>query len=193
VGVSLFTNGINTETKGVEVTLNYASDFGEYGHVDWSVSGNYNDTKIKKIATPPVQVQPQSLFDLGAQSDLTTASPKYKIGFGAYWTKGPWSANLRETVYGKTSTLVSTNGATWYSETIGVTGITDLEGSYAVNKTLKLSLGANNLFDQKPPNRPQNPAAHKVYDGSNVYDAPVGFSPYGINGGYYYARAVISF
>ncbi|PMZ85582.1 TonB-dependent receptor, partial [Pseudomonas sp. FW305-42] len=85
----------------------------------------------------------------------------------AYWTKGPWSANLRETIYGKTSALVSTNGATWYNETIGVTGITDLEGSYAVNKTLKLSLGANNLFDQKPPNRPQNPATHTIYDGSN--------------------------
>ena len=103
------------------------------------------------------------------------------------------SLQLPSSVDAQTSALVSTNGATWYNETIGVTGITDLEGSYAVNKTLKLSLGANNLFDQKPPNRPQNPATHTIYDGSNVYDAPVGFSPYGINGGYYYGRITFNF
>jgi iron complex outermembrane recepter protein len=193
VGVSLFTNGINTETKGAEVTVNYASDFGDYGHVDWSVSGNYNDTTIKKINATPSQLLPQSLFDDIAKSDLTTASPKYKVAFGAYWSKGPWSANLRETIYGKTSDLVSPNGAAGSQQTVGVAAITDLEGTYAVTKSLKLSLGANNLFDKKPPNRLQNPAAHSIADGSNVYDAPIGISPYGINGGYYYARAVISF
>jgi len=193
VGVSLFTNGVDTDTTGAEMTLNYASDFGEMGKVDWSVSGNYNTTKIKKIAAPPTQVAPQSLFDLGAKSYLTTASPKYKIAFGAYWSKGPWSTNLKETLYGKTSELVSPNGGTWYTESVKSAGITDLEVAYAVTKALKLAVGANNLFDQKPANRPQNPAAHIVYDGSNVYDAPIGSSPYGINGGYYYVRATFTF
>lgn len=193
VGVSLFTNGVDTDTTGAEMTLNYASDFGEMGKVDWSLSGNYNTTKIKKIAASPVQVAPQSLFDLGAKSNLTTASPKYKIAAGAFWSKGPWSVNLRETLYGPSSAQVSPNGGTWYNEKISLAVITDLEVSYALTKTLKASVGANNLFDKKPPIRPQNPATRTIYDGSNVYDAPVGFSPYGINGGYYYGRVTLTF
>jgi iron complex outermembrane receptor protein len=30
-------------------------------------------------------------------------------------------------------------------------------------------------------------------DGSNVYDRPTSLTPWGINGGYYYARVTLSF
>ena len=32
-----------------------------------------------------------------------------------------------------------------------------------------------------------------VSTGGNVYDAPLGFSPYGINGGFYYGRVSFKF
>ncbi len=54
-GISLFANAANTQTDGVEVTGNYASDFGEYGHVDWSVGFNYNKTVISKFFALPSQ------------------------------------------------------------------------------------------------------------------------------------------
>ena len=62
-----------------------------------------------------------------------------------------------------------------------------------VTPAIRLSAGANNLFDQKPPNVIQFPPAGGLADGSNVYDAPMGFSPFGINGGYYYAKVAVTF
>lgn len=191
-GVSVFTNGVDTETSGLEFTANYSSDFGDFGHVDWSASGNFNTTKITKVAATPAQVLPQPLFSPTAQSYLTTASPKAKVSFGGLWTLSKWSANLKETIYGKASDLQSVNGGTYVSETSPVEGITDLEVTYALTSKLKLAVGANNLFDVKAKNRPQTLAGGPL-DGSNVYDAPLGLTPYGINGGFYYARATFSF
>src|SRR5258708_18187597 len=56
VGISVFTNGANTTTDGVEFTGNYASDFGDMGHVDWSLGVNYNKTKLDKQNPLPAPV-----------------------------------------------------------------------------------------------------------------------------------------
>jgi iron complex outermembrane receptor protein len=73
------------------------------------------------------------------------------------------------------------------------TGITDLDVGYQVTPTIKLEMGANNLFDQRPPNVPPTPGGTRPANGSNVYNAPIGFSPWGINGGYYYGKVTLSF
>ena len=64
--------------------------------------------------------------------------------------------------------------------------ITDLNLSYWLTKKSRLSIGANNLFNKKPPNLP---AAAIQYFGFPVSTPnPSWFSPYGVNGGFYYAR-----
>ena len=52
-GIAVFTNGVNTRTQGAELTVNYASDFGDYGHVDWTAGLNYNKTTVTKLAALP--------------------------------------------------------------------------------------------------------------------------------------------
>jgi iron complex outermembrane receptor protein len=202
-GISIFTNGADTRTRGVELTASYASDFGDLGHVDWSAGFNYNETTVTKQAQLPAIVTnaafgQTSILGPSALSALTTATPKEKVILGAYWTQAKWSVNLRETIYGQTSEIVSLSGTgvNGLTERIGVTGITDLDVGYKVTSALKLDIGANNLFDTKPPSRPNVPNGSggvRPADGSNVYDAPMGFSPFGINGGYYYGRVTYSF
>ena len=51
--MSVFLNGVSTLTQGVDVTVNYPTDFGEYGLVKWTLAGNYNHTSISRIAPPP--------------------------------------------------------------------------------------------------------------------------------------------
>ncbi|HEX7761236.1 MAG TPA: TonB-dependent receptor [Caulobacteraceae bacterium] len=198
VGISVFTNGANTRTRGIELTANYASDFGEFGHVDWSVGFNYNQTKITKLAPIPSQVRSDAFGQTAimgptAVSILETATPKEKLILGAYWSKSKWSVNLRETIYGPSSEVISVSGTgvNGYTEKIGTTGITDLDIGYKVTDSLKLDVGANNLFNHKPPN--VLTTGGRPADGSNVYDAPLGFSPFGINGGYYYGRVTYTF
>lgn len=203
VGVSIFTNAATTRTRGVEITGNYSSDFGDMGHVDWSVAVNYNKTSVLKQAPLPAAVVAPSwgqttLLGPTALSYLTTASPRAKVVLGAFYTLGKLSVNLRETVYGKASEMVSLDGTGNNGTKVKVptTGITDLDVGYAVTPAVKVSLGANNLFNHKAPVVPlisNGSGGVRPADGGNVYDAPLGFSPFGINGGYYYGRVTYTF
>jgi iron complex outermembrane receptor protein len=104
--------------------------------------------------------------------------------------------NVRETVYGESLEIVNPDGTGAppnFENKVGVAAITDLDVAYQVTERVRLAVGANNLFDKKPPNVIQFPPSGGLADGSNVYDAPIGISPYGINGGYYYAKASYAF
>ncbi|HEX7945347.1 MAG TPA: TonB-dependent receptor [Phenylobacterium sp.] len=203
VGVSIFTNGAKTRTRGVEMTGNYASDFGDMGHVDWSVAVNYNKTKVQKQAALPAPVVAPAFgqtFLLGptAVSYLETAAPRAKVVFGAFYTLDKLTVNLRETVYGKTSEIISFDGTGIGGRElkIGTTAITDLDVGYAITEQIKVNVGANNLFNHKAPKSPNVPNGSggvRPADGGNVYSAPLGFSPFGINGGYYYGRVTYTF
>lgn len=199
-GIAVFTNAVDTRTQGVEATLNYASDFDSYGHVDWTAGLNYNKTTVTKINALPAQdfsaapniITQNSLLTPSALSSLTTATPREKFVGNAYWTLGPWSANLRETVYGETSELTQTSNITTNLK-IPVSAITDLNVAFKFTSWAKLDVGANNLFDKKPPPVPVLPGLNKPANGGNVWNAPMTFSPWGINGGYYYARVTLTF
>jgi iron complex outermembrane receptor protein len=201
VGAAVFTNGANTRTRGVEATLTYASDFGDMGHIDWSAAFSYVETKVTKLKPLPAQVanaafDQTTLIDPTSLSYLTTTSPKVKAVLGAYWTLGRVSVNIRETIYGPTDQIAAPNGAgTGPLATnlhIGTTGITDLTVGYEMLQNLRLEAGANNLFDHRPPVVPTL-ATGQLADGNNVYQEPIQFSPFGIDGGYYYVRATYNF
>jgi iron complex outermembrane receptor protein len=203
-GINLFANGIDTRTRGAEFTLMYPTDL-PVGHVDWSASAALNQTTVTKpLGAPPVGalplVQGQALFDSTALSDLTTASPKYVVNLGMSWTYEKASARLQEVIYGPSSEWVNdnldTNGntAVYYQDKIGVTPTTNLELGYELMKGLTLSAGAVNLFNRYPPHT--NPGLLNVQRATNDNGAVQiypGFSPFGINGGFYYARATFSF
>jgi iron complex outermembrane receptor protein len=202
VSISSFVNGMNTTTNGIEATWNYASDFADYGHVDWNIGFNYNKTQITHVdPIPPfayVQIpalgfNQTQLLSVTSASEYTTALPREKIILQAFWTKGPFSVNLRETIYGKTSELgYAPTLSAYFNETIPVTPITDLDIGYKVTKNLKLDVGANNLFNQVPPLTPLG-STGQALDGGLVFHLPYGTAPWGQNGGYYYGRATYSF
>ena len=72
--------------------------------------------------------------------------------------------------------------------------ITDLEVAYKVTDQVKVSAGANNLFNHYPDKL--NPALRQDFLAANsngyVTQYPT-FSPFGINGGYYYGRLTFTF
>ncbi|HEX2815545.1 MAG TPA: TonB-dependent receptor, partial [Phenylobacterium sp.] len=203
VGISVFTNGANTKTQGVEFTANYASDFGDMGHVDWSAGVNYNKTTLSKQAPLPAAVTSVAigqtvLLGANAVDTLTTAVPREKVVLGAYWTLGKWSANLRDTVFGEASERYSLDGTgnNGVNTKIPVTSITDLEVDYAIRDDTKVAIGANNLFNHRPPSMPNvsnGAGGVRPADGNNVYGEPLQYSPWGINGGYYYGRITFTF
>ena len=193
-GIATFANAASTRTDGIEITANYASDFGDYGHVDWSIGANYNKTQITK--TPPLpaavtsaQFGQTTFFTPTSASALTTATPREKVILQAYYTWQKFSLNLRETVYGPTRQW-SANNALF--EQLPTTGITDLDVGYRITSMIKLDVGANNLFNQKPKG---DTTVVNGYPGGGgrVFDVPYGFAPWGGNGGYYYGRVIVTF
>lgn len=195
VSVAAFTNGVDTRTRGVDVTLSYPMEV-SFGRITWTISGNYNETKVTKVST--------ALIDPTAISTLETGSPKAKAIVGATLTTGPFDLTLRETVYGSSSALYRYSGNyDFVRNKVGTAAITDIEAGYDVGSGIKISIGANNLFDKKPPLSVRQLAARGASaglasslvpsTGTNVWDSPLTFSPYGINGGYYYSRVTIKF
>jgi len=206
-GISVFTNAADTRTTGIDLTGNYATDFDAYGHVDWTLGFNYNNTQFTHINALPAQVTPtaaqiaktpliatlgQSGTILGAvaQASLTDETPPEKAIVQALWTLGPWAVNARGNIYGSTSDIV-TGGSGSFKETIPTSATMDLDISYKFTSNIKLAVGANNLFNLVPPTMPLVGGAPE--DGALVYKVPLLFSPYGVNGGYYYGRLTITF
>ena len=86
--------------------------------------------------------------------------------------------------------------AIYYSTSTGVLPITNVDVSYRVVKSLRLSVGAVNVFNRYPDKLNSELLAlynnAKVLSNSGVGQYPT-FSPIGIDGGYYYVRASYSF
>ena len=193
-GINIFSNAVNTRSRGLEAVATLSSNYGQYGRVDWSAAANYNKVEVIKINQAPVELQPQTLLDETAISHLETASPKVRVNLGALWKTGAWTVNLRENYFGKASDRNSTDGAVFYETEIKPALLTDLEVSYQLSKAWTVSVGANNLFNEYPDQVNAQLLAEQRANLDNtavtIYPA---ISPYGINGGYYYARASLKF
>ena len=186
VAASTFANAIDTRTRGVDLSLATSTPF-DAARIDWTLSANYNRTKVTRDRLPAGTFTPQ------ARADIETASPEFKIGLSALFTSGAFSVNLRETVYGPAKGYSSPNLATYYRTRIGTAAITDLELGYEVTRGVQLAIGANNLFDKRPPKPPFVPGTTTYVNNSLVWNGPLTYAAYGFNGGYYYGRVTVDF
>jgi len=213
-GVNVFANGIDTRTRGADLTFDFPVEY-TFGKVDWTIGATYNSTTLTKVPVAPASLAGQSFYDATALSDLTTANPKYVVNLGTLWTYDRLTVNLVEKIYGPSSEYDNDDGdngaagtdvncsygpcngaPSYYQSKIGVTAITNLDLSYMFKEHLKLTIGATNLFNRFPNKLNGIQQAHEdnpIYgDNAGVTQYP-GFSPFGINGGFYYAKATYSF
>ena len=193
-GINIFSNAVDTRNRGLEIVVSNYSTFPEMGRVDWSAAANYNQVKLIKVNQAPVQLRPQTLLDQAAISDLETASPSVRLNLGALWKFDKWAVNLRESVFGPSSEFATEDGGEYFKTTISTRAITDLDISYRLSKSFTLSIGATNLFNQYPnkTNAELLQIQRANLDNVAVVVYPA-FSPFGVNGAYYYARLNYNF
>ena len=186
ISAAFFTNAASTRTRGVDLTASYRTEL-DHGAIDWDASFNAAYTRITHANTLG-----NGLSDLSAQSIayLTTSTPKNRITAGGRWHDGRWDVILHEQRFGETiDELTYFSGPNAFSTTdfLRFTNrprwITNLEIGFRPIKPLRISIGANNLFDAEPTRIP----AIAGYDGSEKYDSDA--SQIGIDGGFYYVRA----
>ena len=61
-GVNIFVNGLSTDTKGLDFTGSYRSDFAEYGTVTWSLAANWNQNTVTNFQKTTPELAGQYLF-----------------------------------------------------------------------------------------------------------------------------------
>ncbi len=181
-----YTNGIDTRTQGVDLTADYTIDLANDATLNLTLAVNFNDVELTRQAKLP---DGTSQFTPDVLSEFTRNSPKNKEVLQATYTQGPYDVVLRESRYGTSVEVFPDNvtfGPNYYAAVITPKYITDLEFGYKILDNLKLSLGANNLFDVYPNKTP--PVTRFV--NSTVYNSS---SPFGFDGGFYYARLNFTF
>ena len=198
-GVTMFANGIDTRTQGADLTFDVPEHYA-FGRIDWSVGANFNQTALTRVPATPARLGGQTLYDTTALSDLTTASPRYVINLGARWRIRKLSVDLTEQIYGPSSEWESDGGDNpanvpeYFKSTLATAALTNLSIGYRLTRRLAVRVGALNLFDRYPSRYNRTLLAHydtfKYGDTLGVFQYPM-FSPFGINGGYYYVRATI--
>jgi iron complex outermembrane recepter protein len=194
-GINVFTNGADTTTTGVEFVAAFPSvATDKMGRFDWSLSGNYAKTEIDEILQASSVIATSDLFDQEAKSILEHSAPEFTLKGNLIWSLGKWTVALKETLYGSSYLIQQGDDGIWYKSKVPTTAITDIDIAYKVTSSVKLQVGANNLFDEMPEKR--NPGLLKSFIDAND-NAAVGqypsWSPYGFNGGYYYAKLTVNF
>ncbi|MBB1386627.1 TonB-dependent receptor [Pseudoalteromonas sp. SG45-5] len=177
--VSFFTNDFDTTTQGIDVVANYTADI-LGGSSTLSLAYNWNETEVTKFSniTGPFKVK-------RLEEDL----PNHRATFT--WAQ-QWesiSAFTRLNYYGEYQGVHVDYDATAKTADAAVT--IDAEITYFMNESISFSLGAQNLFDQDAEKLDFAEAAGAPNNnwGGKYYET----SPFGINGGFYYAKATYTF
>ncbi len=196
-GIQYFTNGIDTRTRGIDLTGSLRMAAGQ-GTVDWTAAVNY--TKNKILRTDPL---PAALDTTGASTEtgiidsvtyigITAERPDWRGTLTGEYNLGRVHALVRGSYYGKFSSA-QPGYCDLCRDTYGAKALFDAEIGYRF-ASIDLALGVRNLFDTYP----DQPKSLTIVDGVNTakdYNNNFGVfpwaaaSPFGYNGRYLYARA----
>jgi iron complex outermembrane recepter protein len=203
-----FINGLDTTTQGVDAVLSYRMLDTAIGNWTLTAAYNYNKNKIdRRINTlgPLATIPGIVLFGRVEGLRFTEGQPRDKIVLSADGKISLFGVTVRTTRYGRVISPGAANpiaNPTSLTDLgpddirLGAKWITDLELRASPLEMLDLAIGANNLFDVYPDRSPfgARPAAiGGVYPVNQYYLPYSGFSPFGFNGRYLYARATLKF
>lgn len=185
-GGRFFINGVDTETKGVDVVINWSLPTDKLGLFDFTLVGNYNETKVTSVPeTSQLSALNPAPTLFGRVNVLTfeKGTPKDKYGATVNWSFDNLSATLKATRYGE----VLAPGTTPATDFIlSPKTLVDLEARYEFNDNWTLAFGADNIFDQYPDAFPINLNTTGATSFSN-------YSPFGRSGRLFYGRVAYNF
>jgi iron complex outermembrane receptor protein len=179
-----FTNAVDTTTTGVDAVAEYTLRSQEWGTFRPSVAFSYATTAVDHVLAKTAALSGLNITLCGYQCQrlLVVATPRSKLIFNADWRIGKVHTHGRLTRYGDyTEPGTSPIGDRYFS----AKWITDFEVGYDVSDHFNVAVGADNVFNVYPDKNGLVAA-----DGSNAYGM---YAPFGLTGGFYYARAEQNF
>lgn len=223
--LSFLTNAVDTRTQGIDLVVNYRHRFGDGSRFSGTLAGNYNKTRFDRIAGTPAPIAALGittpLFDLTQQLRFSDSLPRDKVTLDLNYARGPFTLSVTNTRYGKVSTVAllnrtpaqvaalvrgydvqqvpaASNAANSdIIQRFGAKVLTDVELGWQATPALRLSAGAQNLFDVYPDENIASTIASVAAGtngsdnaGTQPYNA---ISPFGFNGRSVFVRAGLAF
>lgn len=195
LGVSaaqFFTNGVDTKTAGVDVVLAWKKKFGDSNFAATLV-GNINHMTIGDVKNGTLDKE--TFFGEREKAFLLASAPANKFGLNLNYDKKWFNAGLAFTRFSKVELLdyqmyedvadygSFANQIKAATDTYSAKIVTDLTLGFKLNKSSKLSIGANNLFNIYPDQQDDWVEAGGYWDAVQM----------GFSGAYYYARLGFTF
>jgi len=195
-GGRFFLNGVNTETKGVDIVANWPWQSDAAGRFDLTLAASFNDTKVTKVPPPSEALgqiyapnSPPPLFGRLNVLVFEEGSPSDKFVASLNWSKSRFGATLRATRYGE----ALDPGSTAVNDfVIDPQVLVDLEGRFDVTDHIRIAIGAENLFDEYPD--PFTVGLNGTVNLNSTGNVPYSsYSPYGFSGRFLYGRLTVNF
>lgn len=211
---NVFTNAIDTRSRGLEGVINYSTRFGTNQSLKFVLAGTFIQNEVKKDANGNPIIKSSAIleqtgqkgnyFNREDQSRIEVASPQNKISFMANYKVGKLGFMLRMVNFGKVVYLDPTinpaqpanfptnafngNARETLDQTFSPKLVTDLTVNYDITKSIGVAIGANNLFDVY---QDIHTHANNMSLGRFVYSRRV--QQMGFNGRYVFARITANF
>ncbi len=182
-GARFFTNAIDTQTEGYDVTAGWGTRLGNDSTLKLSAGYNATENEVVRIAPTPPQLSglQEVLFDAIERRRVECGQPEDSLRLSADWKRGGLFTTLRESRYGEYC-LVDRQVV---EQVFAAEWLTDLEVGYEFPR-FTLAVGAQNLFDAFPD---RNLAANANL---GIFTYP-SHSPFGMNGRFVYSRVSFKF
>jgi iron complex outermembrane receptor protein len=203
-----FINGLDTTTQGVDAVATYRADLGGLGAWNFSAAYNYTQNQIDKRLNnlgSLAQIPGLVLFGRVEGIRFERGQPRTKVVLATDTKIAGVGLSARTTRYGsvispETTAPLGANATSLTAlgpddQVLRPKWITDFSLSYEL-QGVQLTLGVDNAFDVYPDRRPFGLRPASVggsYPATYQFLPYTGFSPFGFNGRFLYARAAINF
>jgi iron complex outermembrane receptor protein len=195
-GGRFFLNGVNTETQGVDVVLNWPVDMGSAGRFDFTLAANFNKTDVTKVPPPSEALgeiydpaTPPPLFGRLRVLDFEEGTPSDKFIATLNWNLRGFGATLRATRYGETLNPGTSEPLDFV---IDPAVVLDIEGRWDVTEKVRVAVGADNVLDEYPD--PYTVGLDGTVNLNSTGNTPFSsYTPYGFSGRFIYGRLTVKF
>ena len=188
-----FTNGVDTKTKGIDVVLAWKKNTNG-NRLGAALIGNINDMEITNVKNNGLDEQ--TFFGERDKAFLLASAPANKFGLNLNYGRSWFDGGLAFTRFSEVKLLdyqvyedVADYGGSFdnqikaATDTYGVKIVTDLTLGFKLNKSFKLTVGANNLLNIYPDQQDDWVEAGGYWDSVQM----------GFGGAYYYTRLGFKF
>lgn len=176
--VAFFANAFDTTTQGFDVVLSQSWAPRNY-KITLDASVNYTRTEVTRITFAPA-------IDRERRIEIGTYYPKWRAILSGVVQSGAWSLAGSVNYYGNYTDAVATVTPSVFDQEYDSEVLSDIELGYDFTDNVRIMVGGSNIFD----NYPGREGLIGNRNNGAVYTQN---SPFGYNGGFWYARADLRF